>query len=108
MKHCTSVIRTLSLAIALAPLGSSAAAAQTIIYPPSGTAGGNYGSAVISDGYAATESWMFDRAVNSLVLNGLMADPFYSSKGSAFTIQKIFTPASQSGQSAFGIVPNYD
>src|SRR5947209_3057687 len=108
MNHNTHVSRALSFAAGLVLLLSSSAAAQTTIYPPPPGTGGNYMIAVISDGYAANESWMFDRAVNGLVLNGLMADPFYSGKGAAFTIKKIFQPVAQSGQSAFKITPNYD
>jgi hypothetical protein len=107
MSQDTHVSRALSLAVGLLLFVSPPAMAQTTIYPPSGP-GGNYVIAVISDGYAADESWKFDRAVNGLVLNGLMTDPFYSGKGASFTIKKIFQPVGQSGQSAFGITMNYD
>jgi hypothetical protein len=93
-----------SLLVILLP---AAGRAQTTIYPATGT-GGNYLLVVVSDGYAANEEFKFDRAVNTLVLNGLMADPFYGAPGSPFTIKKIFKPVPTSGQSAFGITPNYD
>src|SRR5438067_5168821 len=82
--------------------------AQTQIYPPPPAPGGNYVIAVVSDGYAADEEWKFDRAINGLILNGLMTDPFYQANGQVFTIKKLFKAVAQSGQSSFKVTPNYD
>ncbi|HEV3060961.1 MAG TPA: M64 family metallopeptidase [Vicinamibacterales bacterium] len=85
--------------------------AQTItpIFPTSGP-GGSYVIAVVSDGYANTSSdrQKFDNAVNGLIVNGMLLDPFYQAHEAAFTIVKVFQPSPQSGQSQFGITQNYD
>ena len=99
--------RAFSLAIGLL-LAAAPASAQTQIYPKLPAVGGSYIIVVVSDGYAADESWKFERAVDGLVLNGLMADAFYSAHGAAFTIHRVFRPQPTSGQSEFGIRPNYN
>ncbi len=95
------------MALGMLLLVPSAAAAQATIYPPSGQ-GGNYVIAVVSDGFTASESWQFDRAVNGLILNGLMADPFYSTNGAKFTIKKIFKAVANTHQSSFQFTANFD
>jgi IgA Peptidase M64 len=107
MIHHTHSTGALAGALFLVGVVSGEALAQTTIYPPSGT-GGGYVIAVVSDGYVSSEEWKFDRAVDGLILNGLMQDPFYSSHGSAFTIKKTFKASPQSQQSLFQIKPNYD
>jgi hypothetical protein len=77
------------------------------VYPPTGV-GGSHVVLVISDGYASSEEWLFNRAVNGLILNGLMNDPFYKAHGASFTIRKLFKPVTTSGQTQFAITPNYD
>src|ERR1700730_7475860 len=108
MNGKTQISRALLVAAGLLFAVSSAARAQQIIFPLNGMPGGHYKIVVVSDGYAADESWKFDRAVNGLVLNGLMADKFYKDRGDKFTIIKLFKPVGTSQQSAFGIKPNYD
>jgi hypothetical protein len=95
------------LAAALAILTAVMTRAQTTVFPPTGV-GGSHVVLVISDGYAANEEWMFDRAVNGLIVNGLMSEPFYKAHGASFTIQKLFKPVAVSGQTQFAITPNYD
>jgi IgA Peptidase M64 len=95
------------LTACLAALTAVIARAQVTVYPPTGT-GGSHVVLVISDGYAANEQWMFDRAVNGLIVNGLMSDPFYQAHGGSFTIRKLFKPVALSGQTQFGITANYD
>lgn len=107
MTHMTEYRRGF-IGAALVLVVSAAAAAQTTIYPPPGTPGGDYIIAVVSDGYTDSESWKFDRAVSGLLLNGLMADPFYANRGSKFTIVKLFKGVPPSQQSSFGIALNYD
>jgi hypothetical protein len=99
-------MKTVSVAVALLAAACSASAQQ--VYPPPSSTGGKYVVAVLADGYAANEEWAFDRAINGLIVNGLMADPFYANLGGSFTIIKKFVAAPTSGQSAFGIAPNYD
>jgi hypothetical protein len=106
MTSRTILRRSAAVAIALC-VSSSSAQAQTQIFPPTGP-GGGYVIAVVSDAYMANEEWMFNRAVNGLVLNGLLADKFFKDNGAAFTVQKFFRPVAKSGESAFGIKPNYN
>ncbi len=108
MNHNIAIRRALTAALGLLLFVSAAASAQSQIYPAPPAVGGRYVIVVISDGYAANEWWKFDRAVNGLLLNGLMADPFYSGQGASFTIHKVFLPQTTVGQSNFGITPNYD
>ena len=105
-RHRSFVCRAL-LTACLTTLAAAAAGAQTTVYPPSGI-GGSHVVLVMSDGYAANEEWLFDRAVNGLFVNGLMNDPFYKAHGGSFTIRKLFKPVAQSGQTQFAITPNYD
>jgi hypothetical protein len=107
MIHHTHSTGALAGALFLVGVVSGNALAQTTIYPASGT-GGGYVIAVVSDGYVSSDEWQFDRAVDGLILNGLMQDTFYSSHGSAFTIKKIFKASPLSQQSLFQIKPNYD
>src|SRR5262245_28058011 len=107
MIHHTHSTGALAGALFLVGVASGQALAQTTIYPPSGT-GGGYLIAVVSDGYVSSEEWKFDRAVDGLILNGLMQNQFYSDHGSAFTIKKIFKASPQSQQSLIQIKPNYD
>jgi hypothetical protein len=104
--HRSYAFRAL-LAACLAALAAGISRAQTAVYPPAGI-GGSHVVLVMSDGYAANEEWLFDRAVNGLIVNGLMSDPFYKAHGGSFTIQKLFKPVAVSGQTQFAITPNYD
>jgi len=97
-----------ALAVCVIILTAVPGTAQTQIVPTPPAVGGNYVIAVISDGYTSTEEPKFNRAVAGLVVNGLMADPFYAANKAAFTIYRIFKASAQSQQSLFGITPNYD
>jgi len=99
-------MKTAFSVFALVAVAASSTAQPQQVYPASGP-GGNYEIVVIADGYTSAEEYKFTRAVNGLILNDLMADPFYGNSH-AFTIVKQFNPVTTSGQSQFGITPNYN
>jgi IgA Peptidase M64 len=105
MKRClhrtSLIILTIGL-IGLATQSNSARQTPVQIYPTGGSTGGPILLVVLADRFTAAQEIDFNQAAANFINHGLFADPYYSTKGSSFTVKTIFQPWTPGTPSNYG------